>query len=182
MEYDARELRIKTINESGRQWEGTSSQKAGPLNEHWRVQNTSILLEVQIKLTKVLSEENWSGNRFFHGIAGNEFWGHTHRTVWAIMARFNRAKTKERLRWFLIHDQVAQLWLAAEEVQPPGPQAHTCTYQAQEGQDPEMYNFCILFPHLHDCCQVPMVPKPQSACCASAPLAAKYRESTRASG
>lgn len=39
----------------------------------------------------------------------------------------------------LAHDQVGQLHLAVEEVQPLGPQACTLPHQAQkEGQDPEL--------------------------------------------
>lgn len=47
------------------------------------------------------------------------------------MARFIGVKTGAQCP---IHDRVAKLWLAAKEVQPLEPQAHTCPCQPQKGQ------------------------------------------------
>ena len=55
------------------------------------------------------------------------------------MARFIGVKTKEGLRPCLIHDQVAQLHRAMEEVQSLGPQARICPHETKEkDQDPEL--------------------------------------------
>lgn len=84
------------------------------------------------------------------------------------MARFIGVKTGAQCP---IHDRVAKLWLAAKEVQPLEPQAHTCPHQPQKkGQGLEMLHHfssiaskASVFVQLHlclglgpRCCQVLM--------------------------
>lgn len=80
--------------------------------------------------------------QFSHGVARKAFWGLTYKRMWATVARFIGAKTKDCPQVpVLTHDQEVQLPLPAE-VPPLGLRQHL-HLSDQEGQDPEMQNFAL---------------------------------------